>query len=84
MTLEDIKRFLTSPHVLHMEKEIDYLRGQNAKLQLELKEALTPRQPSVAPPRQFPTFVQPQKTSWEQYRDDEIARQEKEENGISK
>ena len=78
INLETLKRFFTSPHVLHMERECEYLRGQNAMLLLELKEALRPR-PAPAVMRERPKFVPPVKTSWESYLAEQIAAQEKEE-----
>lgn len=77
-TLDAIKRFFTSAHILHLERECEYLRGQNNMLLLQLTEALRPKQTPVASPREFPKFT-PVMTSWEQYRAAEIARQEAEE-----
>jgi hypothetical protein len=79
MTLEAIKRFLTSAHVLHLERECEYLRGQNAMLHVQLMEALKPT-PAPQVKREFPKFVAP-KTSWESYLAEQIALQEKEEDG---
>lgn len=74
MTLDNIKKFFTSAHVLHMEAEIAHLRGQNAMLLLELKNALAP-QPTPHVKREFPKIT-PAKTSWETYLAAEIAKQE--------
>jgi hypothetical protein len=79
MILDDLKRFLTSGHVLHMEREIEYLRGVNSRLELELREALRPT-PAPAVKRELPKFV-PMKTNWEKYVEEQMTAQEKEENG---
>ena len=82
--LTEIRRFFTSGHVLHMEAEIAQLRGQVAMLHLQLMEALKPTPAAPVAPRQFPKFAPPVKTSWESYLAEQIALQEKEDDGISK
>lgn len=76
--LEAIKQFFTSGYTLHLEAEVAHLRGQNAMLHIQLVEALKPAPPAPVVARQFPKFSPPVKTSWEAFRDAEIARQEKE------
>lgn len=78
--LSSIRKFLTSSHVLHMEAEIAYLRGQNSMLQLQLIESLKPKQSVITTPRQHIPF-KPAVTSWDAYLAAEIAKQEQEEDG---
>ena len=80
MTLDDIRRFFTPRYVLHLEREVELWRGQNMSLLLQLQEALKPKAPVAHVAKQFPKFT-PAKTSWEAYLADEIAKQEKEEDG---
>lgn len=75
--LDAIRKLFTSPYVLHMEREIEYLRGHNAQLLLELKTALIPPAP-VSVKRELPKYIPPVKTSWEAYLAEEIRKQEAE------
>lgn len=88
LTLREVARllrdFFTPRYVIHLESELARAQGENTRLQIKLEQALKPT-PAVVIPRTFPV-VQPQqlKTSWEKFRDAEIARQEAEElNGTS-
>ena len=66
-----------SRFVLHLEAEVERLRGENARLQIRLEQALTPA-PVVVPQvvkRDFSDY-KPIKTSWEQYVEQEVSRQE--------
>ena len=80
MTLDDIRKFFTPRYVLHLEREVELWRGQNTALLLQLQEALKPRVTAPAVKREFPKFA-PAKTSWEAYLAEQIALQEKEEDG---
>ena len=73
INLENIRRFFTSRTILNLEREVEYLRGHNNQLLLELREVRSPK-----PAREFPKFT-PVKTSWEKYLEEQIALQEKEE-----
>ena len=80
MTLDDIRRFFTSRTILNLEREVEYLRGHNNQLLMELREVRSPK-PAMQVHREFPKFT-PVKTSWEKYLEEEIKRQElEEENG---
>jgi len=74
MTLDDLRKFFTPREVLQLQREVEYLRGHNNMLLLELREA---RSPKAAPAvkREFPKFT-PVKTSWEKYLEEQIALQE--------
>lgn len=80
MTLETLRRFFTSGHVLHMEREIDYLRGQNAQLSAQLREALKPTAAAPRPARTLADLPKvksgPLKTAWDVYVEEQMALQE--------
>lgn len=78
--LEQLRKFFTPRYVLHLEREVELWRGQNMSLLLQLQEALKPKSPVAHIAKQFPKFT-PAKTSWGAYLADEIAKQEKEEDG---
>ena len=75
--IDALRRLLTSAYVLHMEREIEHLRGQVSMLQLQLLDAVKPK-PAPVVARSFPKFV-PVKTSWDKYLEEEMKRQEAEE-----
>jgi hypothetical protein len=81
VTLDDLKRFFTPRAILNLEREVEYLRGHNNMLLLQLREMSAPKITAPAVKREFPKFT-PTKTSWEAFRDAEIAKQETEEAAI--
>lgn len=70
------KDFFTPRYVLHLEREVEHLRGSNAMLLLELKNALVPPIPVLS--RRLPPKFVPPVTKWEAYLAEQIALQEKE------
>ncbi len=75
MTLSDLKTFLTPRYVLHLEQEVEYLRGQVSRLTIVAEMNSKPAPHIMRTP---PVPPKPARTSWEVYRDEQIALQEKE------
>lgn len=71
---ELVRRFFTSRYVLHLENEVEHLRGQIDRLTMQLEMASKPPARKV----EFPKFT-PTRTSWESYLAEQIALQDKEE-----
>jgi hypothetical protein len=66
-----------SRYVLHLEGEVIRLRDENARLQIKLELASTPK-PEVPKAKIDLSNYKPAKTKWEAYLESEIARQEQE------
>lgn len=76
--MEVIRSFFTSRYVLHLENEVEHLRGQIGRLTMQLEMVSRPPAPQPIRKVEFPKFT-PTRTSWEAYRDEQIALQDKEE-----
>lgn len=66
------------PYVTHLEDEIKYLREQNQILSTKLDVAKLREQHPVAIRRDPPKLTAPPKTKWDQYLEEDMARQEAE------
>jgi hypothetical protein len=77
VTLDDLKRLFTPRAILNLEREVEYLRGHNNMLLLQLREMSAPKLTAPTVKREFPKFT-PARTSWESYLAEEIAKQERE------